>query len=369
MRYQIRGPIRAARLDRMARCGSVIDADYPFAFGPVPGAHTALGPSIVIMARGATPAAVRDRHPRRVHQPSLIDVLPESTPGHAVGDDSDTGRGFNEADYADSQIVQRNPGRHRTERMVSQEPPARLRPLLQNVERRIAVFGEFKQILALQLQNPDRLRDNHRLPCHVQVYEATGNATLEQLVHNTFPDRDIRLCRLTELRARRLHLDRRLLRRNGAGPEAAKLYLELRVEADPSADFAGLDHNSEQSASAPRVVKRTAIPRKFTQPWTFSMSRDEAAYDLGLATNGSSLRRYVSQLASNWFSASLRSRWRALLAGKDLDTQLWDVPPPKRGHHHTEVREWLLQTLQQAGYDVATMVHEWEIHWRRRGAI
>ena len=401
MRYQLRGPMRTAQLghgmERLARCGSVIGADYPFARGPVSETHAAFGPSIVVMARGAMPSPrlaaamllqateepaefeprdyqrqtpdLRDRRPRRMQQPSVIDIEPETTRGKVVKCEPHAARDFDDADYVDTEFNRRKPKRRHADDAVPQKRAAKLRPLLPAGERRIAVLGEFRQLLAQQLKHPDRLRDNHRLPCRVQVYEPTGNAPLEQLIRNTFADQRAPLCLLTELRARRLHLDRQFLQQAGTEIDATKLFLELRIEADPSADFADISNDPEQSPTAPTRAKRAAIPRRFTQPWMFRLSRDEAAYDLSLATNGFSLRHYVSHLASNLFSASRRGRWRALLAGKDLDTQLWDVPPPKRGHHHSEVREWLLQTLQEAGYDVATMVHEWEIHWRRRGAI
>ena len=52
-----------------------------------------------------------------------------------------------------------------------QQAPAICKLLPGPGPRRIVCFGEYKQMLASQLAHPERLRDAHRLPCHVQVYE------------------------------------------------------------------------------------------------------------------------------------------------------------------------------------------------------
>ena len=55
-----------------------------------------------------------------------------------------------------------------------QQAPAICKLLPGPGPRRIVCFGEYKQMLASQLAHPERLRDAHRLPCHVQVYELTA---------------------------------------------------------------------------------------------------------------------------------------------------------------------------------------------------
>ena len=60
-------------------------------------------------------------------------------------------------------------------------------------------------------------------------------------------------------------------------------------------------------------------------------------------------------------------KWHALLSGKTADEQLWAVKPPRGAFADTRIRRWAEQTLQLGGYDVARMLVEWEIHWRRKG--
>jgi hypothetical protein len=60
-------------------------------------------------------------------------------------------------------------------------------------------------------------------------------------------------------------------------------------------------------------------------------------------------------------------KWRALLAGKSTDEQLWAVHPPAGTLGDPAVREWAQQTLERGGYDAQKMIGEWEIFWRRRG--
>jgi len=60
-------------------------------------------------------------------------------------------------------------------------------------------------------------------------------------------------------------------------------------------------------------------------------------------------------------------KWRALLAGKSTDEQLWAVHPPAGTLGDSAVREWAQQTLERGGYDAQKMIGEWEIFWRRRG--
>ena len=69
----------------------------------------------------------------------------------------------------------------------------------------------------------------------------------------------------------------------------------------------------------------------------------------------------------NRISGRDMKKWHALLFGKNPDQQLWAIKPPRGGLRDSRVRCWVEQTLQVGGYDVASMLAEWEIHWRRRG--
>jgi hypothetical protein len=62
-------------------------------------------------------------------------------------------------------------------------------------------------------------------------------------------------------------------------------------------------------------------------------------------------------------------KWRTLLANKAADEQLWAVSPPHGFTYDWRVRRWAEETLALAGYDLARMVVEWEVYWRRRGFV
>jgi len=53
---------------------------------------------------------------------------------------------------------------------------------------RVVRLGDFNQILVPQLVHPERLRNVHRLPCYVQVFEMTAPQTVAELAETLFGD-------------------------------------------------------------------------------------------------------------------------------------------------------------------------------------
>jgi hypothetical protein len=96
------------------------------------------------------------------------------------------------------------------------------------------------------------------------------------------------------------------------------------------------------------------------------LGRDEALYDMTLATSRGGWQRFLDRV-KNRISAADMKRWHALLSGKTPDEQLWAIKPPKGGLADARIRQWAEQTLRLGGYDEARMLLEWEIHWRRKG--
>lgn len=113
---------------------------------------------------------------------------------------------------------------------------------------------------------------------------------------------------------------------------------------------------------------KTAIPEQWIKPWEFQISREEALYDMRIASSPhSALLAFIRGL-TNWFGYRQSWRkWQTLLSGKSLDEQLWAVRPPRGMIDRTAVRNWARQTLERAGYDARVMLGEWEILWRRKG--
>jgi hypothetical protein len=128
--------------------------------------------------------------------------------------------------------------------------------------------------------------------------------------------------------------------------------------------------NGAPNVSAQRL--KTTIPERWINPWEFQISREEALYDMRVAASSHvGLRAFIRGL-TNWFGnrSALREagrKWRALLAGKSPDEQLWAVRPPRGMITRPAVRDWARQTLERAGYDPRLMLAEWEIFWRRKG--
>jgi hypothetical protein len=251
---------------------------------------------------------------------------------------------------------------------------------------RVICFGSFKQMLAPQLAHPERLRDVHRLPCYVQVYEATAPQKFEALARAVCGDRaslsdvqplthalvmDLQLAPLLPAPAR---IPPSARREPGVVLPGERVF-RLQLANDPTGEEPSpktLDPTAVvQRSSAPAsasVSLKTAIPESFLKPWEFHASREEALYDLSCASTfpgslSGKLRRLVHWLA---FRRELR-RWQVLLSGKSVDEQLWSVRPPREGLTHPFVQSWAKNAIELAGYDPRNMLIEWQIFWRRRG--
>jgi hypothetical protein len=252
---------------------------------------------------------------------------------------------------------------------------------------RVVCFGSFKQMLASQLAHPERLRDVHRLPCYVQVYESTVPQKFEALARAACGDRaslsDVQP--LTDALVMQLQLAPLL-------PAPARIPLSahrepgvvlpgervfrLQLANDPTADepppkifepSAIVQPSSDTRASVPAALK-TAIPECFLKPWEFRTSREEALYDLSCASTfpgwlGGKLRRLAHCLA---FRRELR-RWQVLLSGKSIDEQLWSVRPPRGGLTHRFLQSWAKNAIELGGYEPRNMLTEWQVFWRRKG--
>jgi hypothetical protein len=245
--------------------------------------------------------------------------------------------------------------------------------------RRIVCFGEYKQMLAQQLAHPERLRDAHRLPCCVQVYEVAvpqkfdavsaaifGNAAtsgrLQPLTHDALMH--LQLGPLLPPPPRIPHPGQR---ESGVVLPGERLFC-LQLAGDPTAE-----ENPEPPASARHALishpaLKTSIPERFLKPWEFQINREEALYDLSAASTfmgalGGALWRLVHWLA---FRREFR-KWQALLNGKRPDEQLWSVRPPRGGLTHRFILAWAQNALQLVGYDSRNMLTEWHIFWRRKG--
>lgn len=260
---------------------------------------------------------------------------------------------------------------------------------------RVVRLGDFKTVLSPQLAHADRLRDTHRLPCHVQVYEAIAPVRLEALVAAVDGDSAgaPRVQPLTRTLALQLGLTPLLPppRRAAHSPAphpglllAGERAVRLQVAFDPTLDEpapaaqstpapAAADGTTAPAPQAPAQPNgaavpalKTGIPERFLKPWEFRMSREEAMYELNasnslMGTLAGALRRTFG------FRRELR-KWQVFLTGKSPEEQLWTVRPPRGGTRHPFIREWAERTLQLAGYDARPMLAEWELFWRRKGS-
>jgi hypothetical protein len=247
-------------------------------------------------------------------------------------------------------------------------------------QRRIVHWGDFKEMLAPQLAHPERLQDSDQIPCYVQVYETTAMQPFAALARAVLGDSGTanELRPLSAAIATKLQLKLpRAMRPRDAGPAprnpgllpAHERVFRLQAALEPTVAVnpnKPLQSAPEQTPTPVSAGKRT-IPDHFLNPLEFEISRDEAIYEMNIAP----------RLKGSWFALIKRikhrvsdrafCRWKALLCGKELEEQLWAVPPPKYGLTHPVIREWAHQTLQRAGYDTNVMLAEWELFWRRKG--
>jgi len=259
---------------------------------------------------------------------------------------------------------------------------------------RLVRYADFIDVITPQLADPRRLQPGHQLACFAQIYElaVTLPATaLEQAAANELGNAgkllplSYDLCRRFALSLPRPALALAAARHAltpGIVPAGAR-FMTLRVALDPTAEIATAP--PAQAEAAPRdppavtvpsvapvaadanpAVRRVTIPEEFAKPWDLRLGRDEALYDMTLATSRGAWQRFLDRV-KNRISAADMKRWHALLSGKTPHEQLWAIKPPKGGLADARIRQWAEQTLRLGGYDEARMLLEWEIHWRRKG--
>jgi len=292
--------------------------------------------------------------------------------GDIGGDDGGAGEGFAEDAAAADE------GRHRS-----------LRELVRGLVPepgiwRLVRFADFMDVLAPQLASPARLQPGHQLACYIQIHEAIVSVPLAALEQAAA--RELGAC------GRMLPLSYELCRRfalslprpafgvatsrqpvgAGCAPAGAR-FVTLRIAVDPTATVAApIPPPPAQPAAAPpqphpeTTALKTAIPDGFTCAANLRISRDEAIYDMTLATTRSAWRRFIDRLAHGVSGGAMR-KWHALLLGKSAEEQLWGIRPPRGGLEDGRVRRWAEHALRLAGYELPRMLAEWEIHWRRQG--
>lgn len=258
---------------------------------------------------------------------------------------------------------------------------------------RVVRLGDYKSMLTPQLAHPERIRDLHRLPCYVQVYESATRQPLEALTASLRADGNsaIPVEALTHAVVAQLGLRGFLMGRPQAPRQLSRQpslvlpydrFFRLELVVDPTADQADQEETrgakSEAVANPPVSTSlraeatpgpKTTIPDRFLNPWEFKFSREEVLYDMNIApVAGNPLQRLWRQMKSAWSKGSEFRKWKALLFGKTLDEQLWGVRPPKGMLDQGTLRDWARRTLELAGYDARALLLEWEIFWRRKGA-
>ncbi len=257
--------------------------------------------------------------------------------------------------------------------------------------KRVARFGEVKGLLLSQVMEPNRLRDEHRLLCRIEMFELTLRQSMESFASALLSETGIagQLQLLTEVMLHKLQLAEMFPRRSPTSQVETRQpgmllpgdrVFRLILVSDPTSDQRPVHSGkpkmtigSEEAEDRPKRRSepsshgdslKTVIPECFTKPWEFQLSREEALYDMRMQIGNSSIFDRFRGWKRN---GDELKKWQVLLVGKELDEQLWGVRPPTHAFHHAEIREWVQRTLQQAGYDAGVMLPEWEVYWRRKG--
>lgn len=240
---------------------------------------------------------------------------------------------------------------------------------------RVVAFGEFRDLLAPQLAHPERLRDTHKIPCYLQVIEAGADlpaAAFAQAALCPAANQALLQPWSAALGARlQISLPANGARRPGAQPApdmvcAGARFLRLDVASDPTAESAAPERRPSDQPAGSAVTGPAAGLRTATRPWEFSVSQDEATYDMQLAASREGIvRRMMRRLFPLVGRADLR-KWHVLIAGKSPQQQLWEVTPPRNGLRDRRVRRWVAEALRLAG-DPEMNLDRWEIYWRRKG--
>ena len=254
---------------------------------------------------------------------------------------------------------------------------------------RVVRFGDYRPMIEAQLERANRIRDAHRLPCYVQVYEiiqpVARTSITSEILGEGAGESALRL--LTDVDERHLGLTglSRGAPTSGFRAQGQLLpndkLLRLTVAMDPTVDdrlpsmdapdrvraAAVLQEMTEHRAASSAVDSPRDVPERYQRPWECRLSREEAVCDmtanetLGIAVPF--WRRVVRALTRG----RAVQQWRDHLRGRSFDEQLWTARPPCEAFTRPEVREWARRTLVLAGYDATTMLAEWEIFWRQRG--
>jgi hypothetical protein len=256
-------------------------------------------------------------------------------------------------------------------------------------QARLVRLGDFRAMLTPQLAHPERLRDAHRLPCYLQLYEAIKAQPLTSLATelgcDAFPSQ---IQFVTESVSRVLGLQGLPRPRHAVVPRYQRppgmifpneRVFRLRVAQDPTAEArlaggageaqanAGRSAPSGQAGDGPQQ-RKNSIPERFIKPWEFKLTREEALYEMHAGPIfGGALASIVRGLSICFAKRNQLRHWQQTLRGKNFDDQLWDMIPPKGALSHPKIRRWALETLESAGYDSNAMLLEWEIFWRRKG--
>jgi hypothetical protein len=242
---------------------------------------------------------------------------------------------------------------------------------------RLIRYADFIDVITPQLADPHRLQPRHQLACFLQIYEAGTTTTLSVLEEAAARELgkagkliplSYDLCRKFGLSLPRPALALSSTQHAyspGIVPAGAR-FMTLRVALDPTAEAAAPPPRSDAPMGVTTPVRKTSIPQEFSKPWDLRLSRDEALYDMTLATSRGTWQRLLDRVLRRIPGRDMK-KWHALLFGKTPDQQLWAITPPKGAQRDARIRRWAEQTLQLGGYDAARMLAEWEIHWRRRG--
>jgi hypothetical protein len=235
------------------------------------------------------------------------------------------------------------------------------------------------------------LRETHQLSCFLQLHEAAAPQTVEAFRAEIARTNDglraepltpgiVQLLGLGPVLSRLPRPMRRARREPGTVVPGDRFFT-LRVADDPTKDDGAAVHTEvparapvagpNVASGVPAVVasaRRTSIPEQYQKPWEFHLSREEALYDMNVATTfAGPFRRLWRGLKRLFGGRRALRRWQALLCGKNAEEQLWGVRPPRGSLDRAAVREWARRTLEFAGYDPGVMLAEWEIFWRRKG--
>ena len=274
---------------------------------------------------------------------------------------------------------------HQLRRAIVSGSERGCRPLLPEPGVPLVVpWNEFHALLASQFAHPERLRDGHRVNVVAQIYEVTRPQSPADLAESITGDR-ARSSELTILTDRMLALFGLVQRvpppmRHPHQPPGGDMLMphervvRLLLAADPTASAPGTEPRATANAAphpdsaAPRSrADKESIPQAFLRPWEFRKSREDVLYELSRPRSVlSAIRSWLAAITSRAARRLEHRCWEMLRSGKSPEEQLWSVPPPRRRLDDREVRDWAALTLGHAGYNVQTMLLEWEIFWRRK---